>query len=108
MSKRRKIKLTPEQKKWHENLQAYVKTIAWYQDPAVNLKQEASEGRYAVFSGEGKVAIFDWVACMSDIDTAEAYIKWNSSCLFRLFRLVDLEDLTILKEIDKKKQIFKY
>jgi hypothetical protein len=104
----KKIRLTTEQKVWHENLEWYLKNkVCWA--GRQNLKEAVLDGNLAVLSINGEVGrgtshkgewkpMFENVICCEDMDTAWAIVRYNpsSNCC-----VVNLNSLMVMLEVKR-------
>lgn len=96
----KKIRLTTEQKAWHENLDWYLKNKVRFMGKQ-NLKEAVLDGNFAVLSinGECKVDdLFENVVCCESMDAAWAIVRYNpsSNC-----RVVNLNSLMVRLEVKR-------
>jgi len=91
MGKKRKIKLTEEQKEWLSNIQWYIQNkICWTGEANLDyFKELVQDGKYAVFSmgGEPMWDHFDSVICTNTVESARTIERWNPSALCRTVHL---------------------
>ena len=96
----KRIRLTPEQKRWHKHLEWYLeKKVNWI--GTQELKDVVLDGKYAVLmlcSVPEMSGCWDVVVCTDTVEIAECVMKYSTS---HCVRLVDLDFLMELKEIKK-------
>ncbi|MHA2280176.1 MAG: hypothetical protein ACXAC5_04800 [Promethearchaeota archaeon] len=98
MGKKKKIKLTKEQKVWLENLQWYLKNkVNWVGDQ--DLRDCVIDGKYAILSVSHEPMwwdCFDGIMCTDSMDSVKCIIEWSPCCEVRV---VELEHLDIMLEV---------
>jgi len=94
---KKKIKLTQEQKVWHENLEWYLKNkVVWSGDQ--NLKEAVLDGKYAVLYGEE--LCYNAIVCVNTKEDVELQLKWNP---FIVAHVIELDHLDLVKEVVKSR-----
>lgn len=100
---RKRIKLTPEQKKWHKHLEWYLeKKVNWIGDQ--DLKDVVLDGKYAVLmlcSIPEMNGCYDRIVCADTVEGAESVMEYNTSPVVRLVELDFLMELKEIREMSK-------
>jgi hypothetical protein len=98
MVKKKKIKLTKEQKVWHKNLVWYLENkLNWVGDQ--NLKEAVQDGKYAIISESQEPLwwdCFDGITCTDSMESVRCILKWTP-CISA--RVVELDHLDIMVEV---------
>jgi hypothetical protein len=98
MAKKLKIKLTKEQKVWHENLEWYLKNkVSWKSEQ--NTKDAVLDGKYAVLFASGKDDYFSSMICIDCKEGIDVLLAYCPS--YTTAHAIELDHMDLVVEVRK-------